>query len=247
MALGTEIALIKALGGGGSSLPTVTSADAGKVLGVNDSGVWGASDRYALFYADVDADGVISTGDGNTLSMSKVSRFVASGYNFACDFTIGQIWFRAVVRPIQVDTYTVTFKGEYVDYINEERYDILLECSDDDESHLLMLTGKVTPLSDFIVTLTPTAVDYSGTMDKTVAEIDAAYKAGRKVVFAIGVGTDSYTFDCTMRYSDADYVYPSYNAYTVMNGNLILAWTGTTDDGDKITYGTSIYPLTPAT
>lgn len=30
----------------------------------------------------------------------------------------------------------------------------------------------------FIVTLTPTAPDYSGTMDKTVAEINAAHKAG---------------------------------------------------------------------
>lgn len=41
MSLGTEIALIKALGGG-SSLPSVTSADAGKVLAVDNSGVWGA-------------------------------------------------------------------------------------------------------------------------------------------------------------------------------------------------------------
>ena len=45
MGLGTEIALIKALGGGsGGGLPEVTSADAGKVLGVNDSGVWGAQE-----------------------------------------------------------------------------------------------------------------------------------------------------------------------------------------------------------
>lgn len=43
MSLGTEIALIKALGD--SSLPSVTSADAGKVLAVDNSGVWGASGR----------------------------------------------------------------------------------------------------------------------------------------------------------------------------------------------------------
>lgn len=98
----------------------------------------------------------------------------------------------------------------------------------------------------FIVTLTPTAQDYSGTMDKTVAEIDAAYKAGRQVVFAIAAGTDSYTFDCTMRYFNGD-VYPSYNAYTVLNGNLVMAFTGATNHGDTATYATSIFPLTPAT
>ena len=43
MGLGTEIALINALGGGGSSLPSVTPADAGKVLAVDNSGVWGAA------------------------------------------------------------------------------------------------------------------------------------------------------------------------------------------------------------
>ena len=39
MALGTEIALIKALGGGSGSLPPITASDNGKVLTAN-SGVW---------------------------------------------------------------------------------------------------------------------------------------------------------------------------------------------------------------
>ena len=39
MGLGTEIALIKALGGGSGSLPSITAADNGKVLTAN-SGVW---------------------------------------------------------------------------------------------------------------------------------------------------------------------------------------------------------------
>ena len=41
MGLGTEIALIKALGGGSGSLPSITPSDNGKVL-TADSGVWGA-------------------------------------------------------------------------------------------------------------------------------------------------------------------------------------------------------------
>ena len=67
MSLGTEIALIKALGGG-ASLPSVTPADVGKVLGVNDSGVWGAQEsrqmttganedaKYYIYIDDVQTD-----------------------------------------------------------------------------------------------------------------------------------------------------------------------------------------------
>ena len=150
MGLGTEIALIKALGGG-SSLPPITSSDAGKVLAVNNSGVWGASE------------------------------------------------------PI----------------------------------------GK-----KFIVTLTPTAADYSGTMDKTVSDIDAAYKAGRKVVFRVmtGAATASET-DVTSRFSNSNYDYDAYEAFIVdtTNNLFIRATTTATNDGTKQTYSTKVYTLTPAT
>ena len=46
-----------------------------------------------------------------------------------------------------------------------------------------METGIDNAANAFIVTLTPTALDYSGTMDKTVAEIDAAYQAGKEIIF----------------------------------------------------------------
>ena len=38
---------------------------------------------------------------------------------------------------------------------------------------------------DFLVTLTPTALDYSGTMDKTAEEITAAIEAGKHIVLSI--------------------------------------------------------------
>ena len=101
----------------------------------------------------------------------------------------------------------------------------------------------------FIVTLTPTALDYSGTMDKTVAEIDAAYKAGRKIVFRVMTSATTYMdVDCTARYFDNGYTYPSFNAYIVGDGGvLIYAFTNTINDGTKQTYNTEIYTLTPAT
>ena len=148
MALGTEIALIKALGGGsGGGLPEVTSADAGKVLGVNDSGVWGAQE------------------------------------------------------PI----------------------------------------GK-----KFIVTLTPTAQDYSGTMDKTVAEIDAAYKAGQEIWFEISDGYTTNSFAMTMIYRDNS-AYPSFTGYIIYHDMIIDVATGSTNLGTSNTYNTIVYTLTPAT
>lgn len=101
----------------------------------------------------------------------------------------------------------------------------------------------------FIVTLTPTAQDFSGTMDKTVSEINAAYEAGQEIVFRVYAAAGTYNeVDCTIRYKAGDHPYPSFNAYLVDSTNnvFIFAYTGTTDDGTKQTYSTTIYSLTPA-
>lgn len=137
-------------GGGGSSLPSVTEADAGKVLSVNNSGVWGASE------------------------------------------------------PI----------------------------------------GK-----KFIVTLTPTALDYSGTMDKTVAEIDAAYKAGRKIVARVLTGANTYAELALAFIDKRTSEYPSYTWYLLnaVDNVEIVAYTDYTDVDTKQTYSTKVYTLTPAT
>lgn len=100
----------------------------------------------------------------------------------------------------------------------------------------------------FIVTLTPTALDYSGTMDKTVAEINAAYEAGQQIVFRTMMSETTYMdTDCTARYFDG-HTYPSFNGFIISGDNnaLIFAFTGTTDDGTKQTYSTKVYSLTPA-
>ena len=100
----------------------------------------------------------------------------------------------------------------------------------------------------FIVTLTPTAQDYSGTMDKTVAEIKSAYDAGKRIVFRVMESATSYSdVAVTMTYQGAFLQYPSFNAFIVMDqlNLLVFAFTGTTNDGTSATYGTTIYPLTP--
>ncbi len=71
-------------------------------------------------------------------------------------------------------------------------------------------SGVVVPEDNrFVVTLTPTAQDMSGVMDKTVAEIYAAYGAGKKIVFKVLSGVNEATYaDCTMQHVSGSYTYP---------------------------------------
>lgn len=101
----------------------------------------------------------------------------------------------------------------------------------------------------FIVTLTPTAQDYSGTMDKTVEEIKTAYDAGQQIVFRIMMSeTNHMDMDCTARWFD-DASYPSFNAYILVSEDttnmLVFVFTNSTNDGAKQTYHTRLYPITP--
>lgn len=100
----------------------------------------------------------------------------------------------------------------------------------------------------YIVTLTPTALDYSGTMDKTVEQINEAYEAGQEIVFRVISGYETYfEVRCTATGHNVNYTYPSFNSYIITDdGHYIYAFTGMTSDGTKATYSTAIYALTPA-
>lgn len=101
----------------------------------------------------------------------------------------------------------------------------------------------------FIVTLTPTAPDFSGTMDKTVAEINEAYEAGQEIVFRVLTSaTDHADFPLAFAAVIDPFTYMNFGAnffYAVAN-TLIVLETEATDDGTKQTYVTTVYALTPA-
>lgn len=111
-----------------------------------------------------------------------------------------------------------------------------------------METGIDTVANPFVVTLTPTEEDYSGTMDKTVAEIQTAYDAGKSIVFRIVTGVNEYTdIPCAFASKFGNLTYMNFAAnlfFTTMN-LLVVAETLAVDDGTKQTYSTTIYPLTP--
>lgn len=122
----------------------------------------------------------------------------------------------------------------------------VMVCDKDSDVQYYNLENMRWQLTPFIVTLTPTAADYSGMMDKTVVEIYEAYDAGRKVLFRVLTGAGSYAeAECTNVVSNGSDTYPSYGGYIIdINNNMLLyVWTSYTSNPDKDTYGTTIYPL----
>ena len=109
-----------------------------------------------------------------------------------------------------------------------------------------MESGIENANNPFIVTLTPTAQDFSGTMDKTVAEINAAYEAGQDIWFKVLLSATEWTEVPTQAHYDATYSRCSFAAYAIDNGRNILLLAATPiADGSLSTYSTTIYPLTP--
>ena len=98
----------------------------------------------------------------------------------------------------------------------------------------------------FIVTLTPTAQGFSGVMDKTVGEINAAYEAGQKIRFHLIVGANEfYDIDVIRIYTSSEgYRYFHAELVSIDDNILIDGYTGGSDP-TSTNYSTTIYPLTP--
>lgn len=227
----------------GGGLPEITGADDGKVLTAN-SGVWGASGDIVL---NVTQDGYELNVTSDLPSMETVANTFKSGRNVVLVFANGD---KCVLKPSQKETsYELdhyTFNG-YVYDKEMRKYHAYVELYEDEgftACHAYYIDAD-----RFIVTLTPTALDYSGTMDKTVAEIDAAYKAGQEIWFKISSGESWTEYPLSRVGKESEGTYPSFNSnalYDELN-MLVMIYTGTTSNGAKQTYSTKIYTLTPAT
>lgn len=96
----------------------------------------------------------------------------------------------------------------------------------------------------FVVTLTPTAADLSGTMDKTPAEIDEAIRTYRRIFL------DIPSFGGMVEATQFLY-YPNTDTYRAYANLTFDPGTGTAliqiqTNPSAQTYYTTIYPLTPA-
>lgn len=100
----------------------------------------------------------------------------------------------------------------------------------------------------FVVTLTPTSQDFSGTMDKTVGEIRNAQENGRKILFHMVTGANDYIEVTASEKIGSDWPFPSYCAFVLTDtpvNALISVITPPSNDGSDTNYYTAIYPITP--
>ena len=229
------LAMIKALGGGGSSLPPVTPSDNGKVLTVED-GAWAAGVQEYWIPVTTDGSGLGIPSDKEIIVSSAIQNpdkyfirgIVVDGTTYLAGYVENM---ESFIVPIDKSTMSRLFGFDCAGKIRIE----------DDEGYVV----KVVP-DKFIVTLTPTALDYSGTMDKTVAEINAAYEAGMEIWFMLSKG-DGNSIKAPVTYVEGDSSYSRFVATAVINSDSLLVVFNTgvqSPEGNN--YFTNIYSLTPA-
>ena len=116
-----------------------------------------------------------------------------------------------------------------------------------------MENGIEAAANPFVITCTPTAEDFSGTLDKTVAEITAAVKAGMRIVFEIdasesGLGMNTIRFDgnSALEFPDGDDMWYSVEGFFIVSelSGIVKVSTSHSPHFDGY-YSTDIYPLTP--
>ena len=104
--------------------------------------------------------------------------------------------------------------------------------------------GIQTAVDPFIVNLTPTAQDFSGTMDKTGAEITAAYEAGKNIIFRLWESsTIFYDLQVTESSKTASDDVAKFQAFGILAELLVVIETPSANTN---IYETAIYSLTPA-
>lgn len=209
----------------------------------SNSGVWGASglgdsDRVFEIYATY-SDGTYTVSE--TYDRDEFLRARANLYSFRC------------LIQESPDTTRLTFLTRIAEIYSSG---IIVMSGYGVEGELLRYTFYITSdgvqvsvakaNTDFIVTLTPTSADYSGTMDKTAAEINAAYEAGQQIVFRIyDTATSYYDIVATASsFAEGDAI-KRFRGFGIFAGYLLEIKTP--DGGESTYYSTLVYTLTPAT
>lgn len=106
-----------------------------------------------------------------------------------------------------------------------------------------MEAGIEAAVNPFIVNLTPTAQDFSGTMDKTGAEITAAYEAGKNIIFRLWESsTLFYDLQVTEASKTASDDVAKFQAFGLLTELLVVIETPSANTN---IYETAIYALTP--
>jgi len=229
-------------GGGGSSLPPVTSSDNGKVLAVKD-GAWAAtSNAYIITTTNGKSDKTVDEIH-DAINMGRTVFLSLQGVTYAYSTEdSSRFYFLAYVGA------ATNIKVAYIAKPNlsasaTTQPQLPATFSSDNGSVLIVKNGSwAKQKKKFIVTLTPTLADYSGTMDKTPAEITAAYEAGQDIEFDV----PSMSVKCkAMEFAVNDGIIQAGAIVTYRsNGSHLLIEMLTHSTASE--YFTSVYSLTPA-
>lgn len=234
-----------------SFAPSPSTNDNGKVLVVKN-GVWAA-----------DENSFVVTYDGTTAdkTYAQIREAVLAGKNVYCVYG-GMVYEFSGISNFGTST---TERINFASFNNSTQYyylnflitgqiyrgatsNIPSTTNSDNGKELIVINGSwAKQKKKFVVTLTPTSPDYSGTMDKTPQEITAAYNAGQKIVFDIPsmnamVDADQYIA------SDVSVNNLRFGAkvFYDFNNAPVLITIITNGADDTQTYGTGIYSLTRA-
>lgn len=243
MNTGETIALIKAFGngGGGGGLPAVTSADNGKVLAVKD-GAWAA-----------DANIFVITASGTTINktVNEITAALDAGMTVLLENeTTGKTYLYSGQDSLRIYFASLTNAQYFVFYITKATGACTSTSNPPlpiapNAGYILAATGVAkwqAVKKKFTVTLTPTAQDFSGTMDKTPAEITAAYGAGQEIVFDIP--SMSARIHATQFLVVNDVIIAGGMVFYDVNNSPVIITIAT--DSSASTYATQVFATTPA-
>lgn len=249
---------------GGSSLPPVTSSDNGKVLTVAD-GAWAAGFRTEVDPANIQHIPV--TFDGSSFTTTITPRDVEDGFTYdgeeqppfsqsqlsVIDFYVGgEMVGHSNLTIYESNSDGPTFRSYIADLDDlglADKYGYFsLDSAGNNYPYVVSLVswdkgGK------FIVTLTPTSPDYSGTMDKTVAEIWDAHNSGQDIVFRFMAGATDYYDIMPNLFEHLDGIsYGSISASAIMATNTFgeIRTEQSESDGTVNNYYAFMYSLTLA-
>lgn len=106
-----------------------------------------------------------------------------------------------------------------------------------------MEQGIETAVDPFVVTLTPTAQDFSGVTDRSNREVYDAYVAGRQIVAALNLGTAVEIIPAYVTVVEQEQV--ARVETFAMQDNLFILIQQIYSGEPQAPYATTIYPLTP--
>jgi len=186
----------------------------------------------------------ISIGQGSYYSLTLVTKYSAGEGALTLMYSISM--------GETVIASTIGIDGEMVQAVmNIIDLSVLPSVNNYDDGKILKVVNEAwAPVdNDFIITCTPTAADMSGTMDKTPAEIKAAYEAGAEIRVRVVTAENRFSeiipesLNVTTADGEVSYVIVAatfvYQPSAGVN-YLVQAVTSGVDS----TYSTSIFALT---